>query len=344
MLPIVRGFAAVTPDERSQDPLRRDPLSHATDLSPVDREIIRILQVDGRRPFAQIGREVGITEKTARKRVHELLARDVIQITTVTDPELLGYRAIALVGLRLDNGRPTSSVASELAGIAAVDYVLVTTGRYHLLVEVMCTDLAALADTVENEIMAVAGVADREILPYLRLYYQEPRWEAARWKSPDRGVATSPPLDDVDRQILAELNADGRLPFQAVARKLGASESQIRHRVNRMVDGGAVRILGITNPRSLGFNTIAWLGVVAAPGVRAEDLAHQLAALPSITYVVLCAGRFDLLAEVICFEHQDLLSVLDDQVRELDAVALIETFVSLDLRYKRVSAPKPKDA
>lgn len=328
------------PNQRSSSSRRRDPPLYATDLSPVESEVIKILQVDGRTPFAQIGREVGITEKTARKRVHELIERDVIQITAVTDPELLGYRAIAMVALRVSNERPVSQVAIELAEIAAVDYVVVTTGRYHVLAEVICADLAELAATVENEIVPVAGVAEHEIIPYLRLHYQEPRWEAARWKSPDRsGVGPPHEPDEVDRQIISLLNLDGRMAFQVVARKLGASESQIRHRVNRMVDAGTVRILGITNPRSVGFNTIAWLGVVAMPDVRTEDLADQLAALPSITYVAVCAGRFEILAEAICVDHRDLLALLDEQVRELKGVARIEAFVCLDLRYKRVPVP-----
>ncbi|MFN8160251.1 MAG: Lrp/AsnC family transcriptional regulator [Solirubrobacterales bacterium] len=325
-------------DESPQTtPHRHDSLSFPSDLSQVDRDVIRILQVDGRTPIAQVSREIGITQKTARKRVQKLVARNVIQITTVTDPELLGYRAIALVAVRLDNRRPPAEVASDLAGIGAVDYVVVTTGRYHLLVEVMCTDLVELAATVEEEIMTVAGVVDREIFPYLRLQYQEPRFEAARWKSPDRvGVTPADELDAVDRQILAELNADGRIPFQVMARELSVSESQIRRRVNRMVNTGTVRILAITNPRSLGLHTIAWLGLVAAPGVHTEKLAAQISTLLSITYVVVCAGRFDIFAEAICVDQRDLLAVLDRQVRELPGVARVEAFVSFDLRYKRV--------
>ncbi|MFN8162542.1 MAG: Lrp/AsnC family transcriptional regulator [Solirubrobacterales bacterium] len=184
--------------------------------------------------------------------------------------------------------------------------------------------------------MTVAGVVDREIFPTCGFSTREPRWKTARWKSPDRaGVTPADELDDVDRQILAELNADGRIPFQVVARKLGVSESQIRHRVNRMVDTGTVRILAITNPRSLGLHTIAWLGLVAAPGVHTEELAAQVSTLLSITYVVVCAGRFDIFAEAICVDHQDLLTVLDRQVRELPGVARVEAFVSFDLRYKR---------
>jgi DNA-binding Lrp family transcriptional regulator len=317
---------------------RLDPLSQATDLSDLDRAIIRILQDSGRTPYAQIARELGVTEKTVRRRVGDLLAGDVIQIGTVTQPELLGYRAMALVGLRIDHSRAASEIAAELAELAAVDYVVVTTGRYDLLVEVVSPDDAALLQSVEQQVMKVAGVVSGEVLPYLRLHYQEPRWEAARWKADGAGVSTVPVLDEIDGDILAELSENGRAPFQAIARKLDVSESQVRQRVRRMVDSDTVRILALTNPKSLGFRTIAWLGVVAAPGVRVTELASQIASVGSITYVVVCAGRFDIFAEAICVDNADLMSVLDEQVRQLPGVVRTEAFLTLDLRYKPLPA------
>jgi Lrp/AsnC family transcriptional regulator for asnA, asnC and gidA len=317
---------------------RLDPLSLATDLSDLDREIIKILQVSGRTPFAQIARELGVTEKTVRRRVGDLLTNGVIQIGTVTQPELLGYHAMAMVGIRTDHSRGSSEVAAELAELAAVDYLVVTTGRYDLLVEVVSPDEVALREAVEQQVMKVAGVADGEILPYLQLHYQEPRWEAARWKADGAGVHGVPVLDEIDRDILVELNENGRAAFQAIARKLDISESQVRQRVRRMVESDTVRILALTSPKSLGFRTIAWLGIAAAPGVRITELASQVAAVGSVAYVVICAGRFDIFAEAICVDNGDLMTVLDEQIRQLPGVARTEAFLTLDLRYKPLPA------
>jgi Lrp/AsnC family transcriptional regulator for asnA, asnC and gidA len=318
----------------------RDPLSVAAELTPLDRELIRILQANGRAPYAQIARELGTAEKTIRKRVGDLIANDVIQITTVADPGLLGYRAMAFVGLRVDRTRLISDVAAELAELGGVDYVVVTTGRFQLFAEVLAADRKALLATVERDILSVPGVAGGELFPSLRLHYQEPRWEAARWKSGPGGVATDHRLDEMDGRILAELNADGRAPLQGVARRLGASESQVRQRVNRMVGSGTVRILALTNPASLGFRTSAWIGISVAAGVRVGEVAAQVSALGSITYVVVSAGRFDLFAEAICVDDDDLLSVLDEEIRPLPGVARIEAFLYLALRYKRLSAAR----
>jgi Lrp/AsnC family transcriptional regulator for asnA, asnC and gidA len=313
------------------------PLRLAVDMPDLDRAIISALQVDGRRPYAHLARDLDVGENTVRRRVRALREAGLIDITTVTDPELLGYGAMALVGVHLDGSRPASEVATALAQLAAVDYVVVTTGRYELFAELLCRDDQELSRTIERDLAAVPGVRQTEIFPYLRLHYQQPRWEAARWKATGEGLRRGIPVfDEVDRRILAELNADGRTALQEVARRLAISESQARQRVTRMLNSGVVRILGITNPRSLGFTTLAWLGIVAAPGVRLEALADELASLGSIAYLAVCASRFDVFAEAICVDHDDLLRVIDAEVRSLDSVARVEAFLCLDLHYKRV--------
>jgi DNA-binding Lrp family transcriptional regulator len=313
------------------------PLRLGVQMSNLDRAIIRTLQADGRRSYLSIAGELGVSEKTVRKRVNDLRTNGVIEITTVTDPQLLGYGAMALVGVRLDGTRAASEIASELALLDAVDYVVVTTGRYGLFVEVVCRDSRELLATVQGEIAPAGGVRETEIFPYLRFHYQQPRWEAARWKHPDGEPATDPlTLDELDRAILVELNLDGRVPLQQVARRLAVSLSLVRQRFTRMVGSGAVRVIAITNPNSLGFTTVAWLGISVAPGATVLELANEISALASVAYLVICAGRFDIFAEAICTDPDDLLRVLDEELRPLPGIARLESFVYLDLHYKRL--------
>jgi Lrp/AsnC family transcriptional regulator for asnA, asnC and gidA len=106
-----------------------------------------------------------------------------------------------------------------------------------------------------------------------------------------------------------------------------------------MLESGAVRILAITNPSSLGFRTLGWLGINLAPGTRIEELADRLSLPSAIAYLAICAGRYDILAEVICVDHDDLLRVIDEDVRGEPGVARVEAFLILDLFYKRVRPP-----
>jgi Lrp/AsnC family transcriptional regulator for asnA, asnC and gidA len=220
--------------------------------------------------------------------------------------------------------------------LPSVDYAVITTGRYDGLVEILCRDTAELLTVVETSFVRAPGVRSAEVFPYLQLHYQEPVWDAAQQKG-DNGVATTrPALDATDRRIVAELSADGRLPFGVVGEQLGISESQVRKRVTRMLAEKTIRITAIANPRSLGFTMQVWVGIRVAPGHRINDLAQTLTRLSSVTYVVACAGRFDIFVEAVCRNAEDVMRLVDTEIRSLTGVARTELLLCLDLYYRAV--------
>ena len=142
-------------------------------------------------------------------------------------------------------------------------------------------------------------------------------------------------LDDLDRQIIAALQANGREPFRPMAGRLGVSEATIRNRYARLVDGGVLAVSAITNPIGLGYDAMAMLGLgVEGPPERVAD---ELATWDEAIYVVIVAGRFDLLVEVVARDRHDLLKLLN-RVKSLDGVVSSETFVYLDLAVQRNAA------
>jgi DNA-binding Lrp family transcriptional regulator len=305
------------------------------ELPEVDRKIIRSLQVDGRRSYVHIAKEVGIDEKTVRRRTTELRDKGIIEITTVTDPVLLGYGAIALCGLTIDISATPSEVAAELAAIEAVDYVVVATGRYDVILEVLCRDQADLLQVIEKQIRAVPAVRSCETFPYLRLHYQQQQWDAAQTDRIAGGrMDGGKALDPIDRDLVKVLNQDARAPFRQIADQLGISESQVRHRVGQLTGSGAVRVMAITNPFNLGFRRLAWLGINVGPGASAGEVVERLSRVPSIAYLAVCAGRFDILAEAVCIDDRDLLRVLDVDIRPMPGVRQVESWVFLEAHYK----------
>jgi Lrp/AsnC family transcriptional regulator for asnA, asnC and gidA len=310
-------------------------------LTELDRRLIRLLQADGRRSFAGMARELGVPEKTVRRKVNQLLDDNVIQITAVADPGLLGFPVMALVGLRFDGGQAVKSLMNSLAELPAVDYAVVTTGRYDALVEVLCRDTAELLTVVHDALTRTPGVGSAEVFPYLQLHYQEPAWDVAQYKAAPEGTGDgdstqAASLDATDRQIIGELGLDGRLPFLGIAETVGISESQVRKRVTRMLADRVLRITALANPRSLGFETQVWVAVRARPGQGVEALARLLTRIPSITYVVACAGRFDLFAEAVCRDAQDVMRLIDSEIRSLPGVERTELLMCLDLYYRAV--------
>jgi Lrp/AsnC family transcriptional regulator for asnA, asnC and gidA len=139
-------------------------------------------------------------------------------------------------------------------------------------------------------------------------------------------------LDDLDRRIIAALQVNGREPFRPMAARLGTSEATLRNRYARLVEAGVLQVTAITNPIGLGYDAMAMLGLgIDGPPDRVAD---ELATWDEAIYVVIVAGRFDLLVEVVARDRHDLLKLLN-RVKALEGVTSSETFVYLDLAVQR---------
>jgi Lrp/AsnC family transcriptional regulator, regulator for asnA, asnC and gidA len=136
-------------------------------------------------------------------------------------------------------------------------------------------------------------------------------------------------LDGPNRAIIEALQRDGRQPYGAIAEEVGLSEAAVRRRVQRLREAGIMQIVAVTDPLQLGFTRQAMVGISVVGDVR--QVAEKLSALNEVDYVVMCAGSFDLLAEVVCEDDERLLHVLNDSVRTIPGVRATETFLYLKL-------------
>jgi Lrp/AsnC family transcriptional regulator for asnA, asnC and gidA len=145
-----------------------------------------------------------------------------------------------------------------------------------------------------------------------------------------REAATAIVLDDTSKAIIEQLQQDGRRPYATIARAVGLSEAAVRQRVQRLIDTGVMQIVAVTDPLILGFRRQALIGLRVEGDLTA--VADQLAATPEVDYVVISAGSFDLLVEVVCEDDDHLLALLNDKIRSIPGVRATETFVYLRLR------------
>ncbi|AMM21340.1 AsnC family transcriptional regulator [Frondihabitans sp. PAMC 28766] len=136
-------------------------------------------------------------------------------------------------------------------------------------------------------------------------------------------------LDATSKAIIEQLQEDGRRSYTDIARAVGLSEAAVRQRVQRLTESGIMQIVAVTDPLQLGFFRQAMIGIRATGDTRV--VADALAAIDGVDYVVLTAGTFDLLVEVVCENDSDLLELLNDRIRTLDGVLSTETFVYLKL-------------
>lgn len=146
-------------------------------IDDIDRQIIQHLQGDGRMAYSQLGQLVGLSDAAARQRVNRLTGRGVIDIVAVTDPAMLGLRHQAMLGITITGD--ARKIAVELGALDDAVYVVMTAGRYDLLVELVCADAETLIDVV-NGIRTCAGIATVEVVTYLGITKQTYNWGAGR--------------------------------------------------------------------------------------------------------------------------------------------------------------------
>jgi Lrp/AsnC family transcriptional regulator for asnA, asnC and gidA len=146
---------------------------------------------------------------------------------------------------------------------------------------------------------------------------------------PVRTRSLPPPLDDVSKAIIEQLQEDGRRPYATIGKAVGLSEAAVRQRVQRLLDAGVMQIVAVTDPTQVGFSRQAMIGIKVSGDMN--DGAERLAEMPEIDYVVITAGSFDLLVEVVCEDDDHLLDLIARRIRTLPGVLSTETFVYLKL-------------
>ncbi|MGI5403242.1 Lrp/AsnC family transcriptional regulator [Streptomyces sp. CA-135486] len=157
---------------RSADP--RNANASSPTIDAVSLAIIEQLQEDGRRPYAAIGKAVGLSEAAVRQRVQKLLDQGVMQIVAVTDPLTVGLRRQAMVGIRAEGD--LDPIADALTAMAECEYVVMTAGSFDLMVEIVCEDDDHLLEVINKRIRALPGVRSTESFVYLKLKKQTYMW------------------------------------------------------------------------------------------------------------------------------------------------------------------------
>jgi Lrp/AsnC family transcriptional regulator for asnA, asnC and gidA len=144
------------------------------------------------------------------------------------------------------------------------------------------------------------------------------------------GIDQANQLDEIDLKIVDAMHKDGRVAFAQIAEQLNVSPGMIRQRYNRLVDTGYLKVVAITNPSRMGLNTMAMIGI-RTDGDKILQVADQIAALDEVIYIVIVSGRYDILAEVVCRDHADLLKFLTEKLARVKGVRETESFMHLKI-------------
>ncbi|HEY1529344.1 MAG TPA: Lrp/AsnC family transcriptional regulator [Galbitalea sp.] len=150
--------------------------------------------------------------------------------------------------------------------------------------------------------------------------------------SPQGRPAAAKPvqLDDVSKAIIEQLQSDGRRSYAEIGKAVGLSEAAVRQRVQKLTEAGVMQVVAVTDPMQLGFYRQAMIGLRVSGDTTL--VADELGRIPAVDYVVLTAGSFDILAEIVCENDEDLIELLNKKIRQIPGVQSTETFVYLKLQ------------
>jgi Lrp/AsnC family transcriptional regulator, regulator for asnA, asnC and gidA len=137
-------------------------------------------------------------------------------------------------------------------------------------------------------------------------------------------------LDKIDLHIIEAMRHDGREAFAQIAEQLNVSPGMIRQRYNRLVKLGYLKVVAVTNPLMMGMRTMAMIGV-RTDGRKMLDVANKLIKFDEVVYIVVVSGRYDLMLEVFCQDHEDLLKFMTEKLAKVDGVRETESFMYLKI-------------
>jgi len=148
------------------------------------------------------------------------------------------------------------------------------------------------------------------------------------------------PIDTIDRAIIRQLQIDGRASYADLAAEVGLSAPAVRQRMQRLMETGLLQVVAVTDPLKLGLSVMAMVGIEVDGDIRA--VADAVGAIDKVIYVVLTSGSFDLFAEVVCADMDQLFEVVNDRLKSIAGVKATESFVYFDIHTHRFNWGVPE--
>ncbi|MFP1624071.1 Lrp/AsnC family transcriptional regulator [Streptomyces sp. 5K101] len=296
------------------------------DLDRIDLAVVRELQTDGRLAYETLAQRVGLSRPATRARVQRLLESGAVRVVAVVHPAVRGLTASA--HLSIDTRGPAETVAREIAAMPEAPFVSLTAGQRAVMAELRTEGFDALDRAIER----VRSLADVSVVdPLIGIeHLKDPYLLAA--------LTDVPELDETDRQILDELERDGRLPFADLAERVGLSPGATRSRTLRLLDGGVVKVLALVRPELLGMGYLCGFAV-RVEGAR-EPVADALAGLERVSFLSACVGRAELVGTITAESLATVRATLDE-MRGRAGVRGVESWVHLELVKERYDLGGP---
>jgi len=295
------------------------------DIKPLDLMLLREMALDATQTTTDLARKLGRSRSTVQYRLQELLDSKVVKIVPVHNPVAAGYKMGVLFGLKVLPDR-VKAIAEEMASVPEVQNVIIFAGRYDIIMSAVFADTDKLSEFMMNRLGAIAGVSAVDTMIALKMVKA-----SFTFMTPDElpkvGIPI-PGMDALDVMIIRELQSNPQQPQVDIARRLGASETTVRRRLKRLLDEGIIRIVAIADPRALGYNVRAMIGIKTQPGML-DAVAEKLASYANVHYALLTTGPYDLIAWGVFRNTDELSGFIRKELGAIEGITGYESMLTL---------------
>jgi DNA-binding Lrp family transcriptional regulator len=306
-------------------------------LDDIDTQVIQCLQRDGRATWTQIAKQIGIPTSTAFRRGTHLLESGRILVATLPTPDTYPEDArVYDVRVRCRAGSQRA-VAMRFAERPDTRWVAVVTGEYDVSAEVIVPHGDDLAEVLIDQIQHDPDVLTTDTALVLTEHQVANDWprsyEDASSRPRPTHVCAPEHLDPTDRAVLAQLRADGRRSYAAVAAALDLSENTVRRRCADLFERRCASVVTLVQPHSLGYNEELLIRLDVPPQ-HVDEAVNTLSHTNGVHHIASTFGVTSLVCELMLKSHQDLRTFVNEVVIRLPGLTKMAAEVEL-IVYKR---------
>ena len=305
------------------------------DIKPLDLMLLREMALDATQTTTDLAKKLGRSRSTVQNRLQELLDRKIIRIVPVHNPVAAGNKMVVLIGLKVLPNQ-VRVIADEVASLPEVHNVIIFAGRYDIVMGAVFSDTDKLSDFLMNRLGTIQGVTAIETMVTLKMVKASFTFMTAD-ELPTADISI-PGMDALDLMIIRELQSDPQQPQADIAKKVEASETTVRRRLKRLLDERIIRIVAIADPRALGYNIRAMIGIKTKPGM-VDAVAEKLASYANVHYALLTTGTYDLVAWVFFRDTEELYNFIRNRLGAIEGLAGYESMLTLKVVKDLLSYP-----
>lgn len=297
-------------------------------LDSLDYALIEALESNPGLTHSELATNLGISRPTVRSKIHSLLDRNIITTRYLSDFVALGYKTRALILVKV---KPSAikSASEKLASFQNIHYVMLCNGSFNILTWGLFRGPEDMLNFVSEDLGVIPDVMDAEAIMFVREVKLTHTFLATTQSFRPKELSHNS-LDKIDVSLIRELQNDSTQTMRQISKKIGISESTASRRVQKMINGGIIRIVTMANPLALGFRGTASMGFKISPD-QINNAADILASYRQVNNVTICLGRYDIQAWGVFQVLPDLFDFITDELSRLPGLRDIETVVNLKI-------------